>query len=496
MSRLEIFHILFAQFSFLQIIKTTKRVISNDISADIILLLILILSVFSVHFYPDKKFNAVTMYLSFFLLSLKDGSLSNHVVTSCTVCLLMLATSIGQGWEMRAEKNLTVFVVILYLAAGIHKLNSGFIDPYYSCANLYVIGALSAFPVWVQAIFKSMGIINQVPVCAILFEFVMPLVIWFAPKWRRHAIVVGALFHGVLALAPSPLSVYPFSAIMLPIYVMLLPGKNFLGIVRYPRILLPFLGLIYAWAWMYASQTLFETDDMFEYPNYGMWSCSLVWNIVGWSLVIRAAIMSETTKKVNRVRMGKLSILILTIFAIFPLGPYLGIRNYPALAMFSNLRTEGTKANQFISLQLDYFKYQNDWVEITDTNFNPIRNFQINLAPMFPQKLKDTAKLFEIDYSEFIITPPKWDYDSQPFVPFNIPFIELRRHISNTNWDDTEPDLFVAFTRHFPDGRVENALFESSRFTEFAELNEPLSFFEKHFVKFRSFYEDYSPCRH
>ena len=290
-------------------------------------------------------------------------------------------------------------------------------------------------------------------------------------------------------------SVYPFSAIMVPLYVLLSPNRSaLLSVVNRAadsRLIGPAMTCLLAISGRSASSLLLN-EHLFEYPNYGLWGVSIAWNLMWWIFLIYSCIVSRPVPKKCSLPM-RATPIICFIF-LFAMTPYVGLRNYPALAMFSNLRTEGIKPNHFLP-SIDLFDYQNDYVTVTATNFRPIQDLQVNLGQLFPDKLKSAAKTFNLS-TEFYICPPQWMQSTHQvdFKPFSVPFIELRRRMSiQSRPADRNFIEFIRFksesapTFHWVDG-------ESS--DTFEELFRPLSFFEKYFVRFRSYDDDYSPCRH
>jgi hypothetical protein len=241
----------------------------------------------------------------------------------------------------------------------------------------------------------------------------------------------------------------------------------------------------------FATEWLFNEQELFEYPNYGLWSISLIWNLVGWSIIIYSLLWGEQRVESASHQSPRFitNLLILSLF-IFAMTPYIGLRTYPALAMFSNLKTEGIAPNSWIK-GLDWFDYQKDYVTVTATNIPAISNLQIDLGERFPEKLKDTNMLFNVS-SEFYICPPKWPFPSDgEFRVFSVPFIELRRRIAGGVISG-----YVEYTRHHTNSSMRSFRFDSESVGEDDELLEPLNLFEQTFVRFRSFSDHYSPCRH
>jgi hypothetical protein len=402
------------------------------------------------------------------------------------------------------------------MVTGIHKLNTDFFDPHYSCASLFVAGSVSGIPICllehplVNALVSRL--IRLAPMMAASFEIFIPipliLSVWYDTRSQhivRTSLLIGAFFHAVLALPPSPLSVYPFSSIMVPIYVMAIPENCRLEtlVSRWlfgNRILQGVLIVLIGVASAIGPKLLFDEDHLFEYPDYGLWGASLIWNTVAWIFVIASLISTSseaeiknrpTSRPPNRIGMRLSTMILLASLLIFGLTPYIGLRNYPALAMFANLRTEGPNPNHWLG-GFDLFNYQKDYVEVTSTDIDSILKMQINLGEMFPTKLKKVNDMFGLS-NEFYICPPRWPIDEaeRKFKPFKVPFIELRRRLSGTVLSG-----FVKYTRFRPDGTKTDEVFYSNHLDQNPDVMEPLSWFEQFLVKFRTFSDDYSPCRH
>ena len=206
-----LFNWAFAQFAILQIVKTAKGLSSIEcvLSWKFPALLTLLSSVCFILFWnPDHTKASTCLFASFATLSLLDGSLSNHVVTSSALAVLAL-TSVNQP-ESKLRGAITWFCAILYLVTGFHKLNSGFFDPKHSCASLYVAGSLSILPHSTLEYFLPVlqPIVQTAPYGAVLFELMWPSLLLFSSGTvYKFAILVGSLFHAVLAFPPSPLYV-------------------------------------------------------------------------------------------------------------------------------------------------------------------------------------------------------------------------------------------------------------------------------------------------
>lgn len=112
------------------------------------------------------------------------------------------------------------------------------------------------------------------------------------------------------------------------------------------------------------------------------------------------------------------------------LSPYLGLRTYPAFAMFSNLRVEGSTPNHlFLGGGLDLFGFQRDTVRVLDTEVPALLNFQVDLSVLYlpntTQYLRDAGM-----HPSLWICPPRWRYSpAANFTPFSAPAVEIRRRL-------------------------------------------------------------------
>jgi hypothetical protein len=204
-----LFNWAFAQFAILQIVKTIKGLstIECALSWKFPPLLTLLVSVCYILFWnPDHTKASICLFASFAILSLLDGSLSNHVVTSSALAVLALTCMYQPEPKLRGAT--TWFCAVLYLVTGIHKLNSGFFDPKHSCASLYVAGSFSILPHSMLKTFLPVfqPMVLAAPYCAVFFELAWPALILFSSgTLYKFAILIGSLFHAVLAFPPSPL---------------------------------------------------------------------------------------------------------------------------------------------------------------------------------------------------------------------------------------------------------------------------------------------------
>jgi hypothetical protein len=303
-------------------------------------------------------------------------------------------------WTARLAASLRAVMIVLYGVAAFAKFNDGWFDPQYSCSVLMAACALG------DLMPLSPALLRLMPVMALAFEVSMPLVILGAElaelygpyeserlaqlvrTVRRVCVLLGSIFHIVIALPPPPVSVYPFSMLMAPIFVGLVPAECAAAARaakhaprRVKAATLALLAALVAAACHGASQS-----DHFEYPPYFSWELGCLWVVLAFSGLSLAALLalpaSEHVATVQRnvteerpgrrsrstklpiqmgiqmgarqmgIRMGARRRLLTLLPAVMLLAvgvaPYIGIRTHPALAMFSNLRIEGGASNHWL----------------------------------------------------------------------------------------------------------------------------------------------------
>ena len=481
----------------------------------------------------------VGLALSALLVLGTHGSQSNHVLLEATVVMGVIFTAplpFGRTsataadderreWTARLAASLRAVMIVLYGVAAFAKFNDGWFDPQYSCSVLMAACALG------DLMPLSPALLRLMPVMALAFEVSMPLVILGAElaelygpyeserlaqlvrTVRRVCVLLGSIFHIVIALPPPPVSVYPFSMLMAPIFVGLVPAECAAAARaakhaprRVKAATLALLAALVAAACHGASQS-----DHFEYPPYFSWELGCLWVVLAFSGLSLAALLalpaSEHVATVQRnvteerpgrrsrstklpiqmgiqmgarqmgIRMGARRRLLTLLPAVMLLAvgvaPYIGIRTHPALAMFSNLRIEGGASNHWLMGQgaglgaraaaknassssaaahdvlLSGYGPEVA-IEIVETDLLTLRDVQVNLAPLLPASTLATLRRLGLA-SEFYISPPAWGHPpTEPFRPFAVPLVEVRLRIARAAAQGL--DFFVKYRRVGGDG--------------------------------------------
>ena len=487
---------------------------------DVLFFLLLVAAVMSSMLIPHRSSALVSLCLTHILSLVYHGSQSNHVIMAIiTASAVLLSYSNDRAmWQQRLSSSAYLILTVLYFVSWTHKLNKNWFDRNYSCASLFASGFLS---MWMPVSISSSDslttkfadlIIQTAPQQAVFIEIALPslLIAWGKSGKKlkgflfKVIMVTGALFHLIICLPLPPMSVYPFSMVMVPLYVLLLPKESFCRVQKLTSNIWTFgTGLaVMSMLVQYSLQQVLRGERMpLEYPAYNLWTISIIWNIVTWAIILYAALgVQSPYSSLNFPTLlhSRRGIYLASFLGFIGACPYLGIRNYPALAMFSNLRTEGNAANHLILPKIGILNYQYDTVKIHNTNLKSLLNYQVNLAEYFSEHTKTFNTAHGVR-NEFWITPPSWTApDSRPiaFVPFSIPVLEFRKHLSTHRSHSHLQGFYVNYTRNSEPG---STLFNSSDPIDFnsdSDILAPVSWWQRVLFRFRSFDSDYSPCRH
>ncbi|EER00907.1 hypothetical protein Pmar_PMAR002978 [Perkinsus marinus ATCC 50983] len=490
---------------------------------------------------PRCRYVTMTSLLVGFVVIFITGHYSNHIFADIALgsCVFLTYKNDRSEWVNRATWAMRAMIIALYFVTGIDKMNGGWASHEYSCCILMFGGFvdLPLFKFWVP----SWAPWDFMPHLAVIIEIGLPIALLLAAAkgtyfWLRFVCFWGALFHCVLAETVSPMSVYPFTMAMAPMYTFVLPEQaalvankvlNWLNaqpVLRWGGFLGIFFSFVSAWPQLMASDL--NGARPFEYPPYGLWSFAAVWSLCSCVYLLCVTFWPAPKSDVpvkrvyaKRSLLGSLPWIFICCLAACP---YLGIRNYPALAMFSNLRTEGGQPNSFVfGDDFDFLGYQRDYVTIHSTNIPSVEWAQVDLGQLFTGETKRFLHEYNIS-SEFWITPPGkgWPYPpTREFVPYSTPFVELRRRVAEMK--DLPKDAYINYTRTQAPPQLRLAkvwdllgvahpmddlsspvsqdfVYNSTvRGTEdFKDLETPLTPMENRFVRFRTFDLSYSPCRH
>ena len=278
----------------------------------------------------------------------------------------------------RVAPFLRVQLLLVYAAAAVAKMNTGFFDGDISCAAF-----MSSQVAWFHSALLD-GSWRVAPSIwgTVLIEVALPVLL-AVPRTRVLGLVVGAAFHTLLALAGN----VPFSALALALYVAFLP-TDVPGRLRALAARRPGLG-----RWARRARRWAGSPAAFP-AAAGCWLAGAVifsfHPTVGGALIshgsrlliVLVALATGILLALGLVRGGPLvypprslrlghpvfAVGILLLVAN-SLSPYLGLKTESSFTMFSNLQTEdGYWNHAFIPEAIRVFPYQDQLVRITDSN--------------------------------------------------------------------------------------------------------------------------------
>eukprot|EP00913_Durusdinium_trenchii_P006703 g6300.t1 len=317
----------------------------------------------------------------------------------------------------------------------------------------------------------------------------------------RLAVVLGAIFHLMLALPLPPASFYPFSASCLALYPLLVPGAceqlaKRLSSIRLAKlcwIALPGLMLAIcaaanrsgAWSsWLKGG----HHDVPFEYPPYDLYNAGICWCFGVTAFLVVLALLGPGQEK-QKEPVSRATSVAVAATLLLGLGPYLGTRTYPAFAMFSNLRVERAPNHLLLNGGFDVLGLQSDVVEVLDTNSSDLRSFQVDLSQLFTAQTQSYFTDSKLTKALWIC-PPRWSHEVKDFQPFSAPALGLWQRLISES-----PSFYARIRR----GGVESTIYSRAELKGRCRKDIPAWMCEiAHYVlgPFRAFDGKQSPCRH
>ncbi|MDQ6726184.1 MAG: HTTM domain-containing protein [Actinomycetota bacterium] len=278
----------------------------------------------------------------------------------------------GQLFEAIAP-FFAVQLLLVYAAAGVAKMNSGFLNPAISCA-----GSISSRLPWAHLwVFQGSWMVVAAIWGTVLIEVTLPILL-AVRQLRSVGLVLGMAFHAVLALAGN----VPFSALALAYYVVFLPTDT-------PSRLRALFATRPAWrrragrllraggsrvalaiavaGWLIGAALVTHTPG--TRPALLSWGTSLflVGAFAGGILLVVVVARRNELVPASRSLRLRHPVLVggLVLVVLNNLTPYLGLKTESSMTMFSNLHTEAGHWNHlFIPEAVRVFGYQDQPVRI------------------------------------------------------------------------------------------------------------------------------------
>lgn len=310
----------------------------------------------------------------------------NHIVFSWIVntCLLtsfivvavrsrsLTDPPIASIWFETFAPWLRIFVCILYFITVFHKINVSYFDLDWSCAarlHLEIDERIHILPdaKWAQyaAVYGTL-----------IIECLIPVFLFYRPT-RYAGLVLGLLFHALLALHPHP-GLFSFSATMFALYTVFLPEDVADAMRPIPWMVKIWRSGLYLWgAWVFFWMIRAWLPSAL--PLEELLTHCWILGLTGFYLYFAFALYTIARAIANGQQNSGLlqgsckSTPALAVFAVVIVvngfGPYFGLRTQSSFAMFSNLHTEEGITNHLIipsGIQVTGWQY--DLVEIIDSN--------------------------------------------------------------------------------------------------------------------------------
>ena len=390
----------------------------------------------AVFVFPGKirLFGAMLVAGIFYYLSIWPYVV-NHVLLDPVVSITML-TALGimfgrrslsrqgfsredaEAWFSKFAPVLGAMFAFVYFSIIISKLNWAFFDLDISCLSGMIEEAEANRPLVspLLGLFK----VEFYFWFFMVAETLLPIMLAFR-RTRLAAFYFGVPFHLLLGLMGH----WPFSAFMLALYILVaMPSlKETLRpyVERADNMrqnLLPAL----------SGTVAFAILNVLVLLSAWVLKPSITWLL--WSSVFAAAMLLGAVREHLRhglfggtgtidmwVKKPGILWIALAVTVVNSASPYIGFKTTTSVAMYSNMRTEGNINNHLFMPATPIFGFQNDLVEIIDSNNDEILELKSHIA--------------------------KYGYVGQEFPVYQV-YFELRRAVGNIE----DENLEITYTRN------------------------------------------------
>lgn len=273
-------------------------------------------------------------------------------------------------------------LLILYFYAVLHKLNTDYLNPAISCGTVLLNGIrLNGFSFIPDNQFLKLSAIYG----TLILESAIPFFLCIR-KTRSLGIMLGLALHFFLALHPHD-GLVSFSVLLFSMFFLFTPAdfpdklkstiNNIIqGKKQYVKPFL-FLALISIILLIFILININRTSrlDLLVFDTWCAWGLFLI--VIYLTVTFSENFSDSETRNFFQLK---------PVFWIFPItiflngaSPYLGLKTETSFSMFSNLRTEGRITNHlFMPLSLHLTNWQEDLVEIKQTDLKPLEQYIIN----------------------------------------------------------------------------------------------------------------------
>lgn len=285
------------------------------------------------------------------------------------------------SWFTRSEPFFRLGLLITYGSATLAKLNTSWSDLQVSCATTMPAKEFAWLPDFTKSVFGTPLVIDWtsiwiLPIAIAGAEFMIFLLPLFK-KTRPYAIPLAVVFHISLSLTPVSNGL-GFSFLLYSLLALYLPddamvrihteGKRFMAKAK-ERGLLPVVAYGFFAFSVYIGFQAFlnpqgNEQDFWRYlPS--LFALAVFGGILAVSSIYyRNSVQTSPAVAVRHWAHG----ILLAVIVLNSMGPYLGIKTYATMTMFSNLQVENGQTNHLIFPRVPWETMVDDTVEILDTN--------------------------------------------------------------------------------------------------------------------------------
>jgi hypothetical protein len=348
--------------------------------------IILTAAILSVLFKPSswKRF-AVLITVDLLVITWTFPYHPNHIVFSWVVNGTILASlllagrqhsfsgDIASEWYRAFAPWIRIELCVLYFFTVFHKLNTSYFTIDWSCAA-QMHREISA---WMPLLPDQIWAQNLAIYGTLIIETAIPVMLFFG-RTRVAGVVLGMIFHGLLALHPHA-GLFSFSATMTALFTAFIPLATSSSLrpnetyLRLWKWVLYFFSVFYSfWILRHLLPAGFSMEAQLRSIKKVGFLAYYIYLGVGLFLFIRSVKTkpSEVQDRFEGRGMNYALLLALPLLLIVNgFGPYFGLRTQTSFSMFSNLHTENGMTNHLImpsGIQITNWQY--DLVEILDSN--------------------------------------------------------------------------------------------------------------------------------
>jgi hypothetical protein len=282
------------------------------------------------------------------------------------------AGGLESKWHEAFAPWVRVELCVLYFFTVFHKLNVSYFNPDWSCAAKLHHEIHERFLFLPDARWALYAAIYG----TLIIETAIPVFLLFR-RTRVAAVILGLLFHGLLALHPHA-GLISFSSTMTALFTTFLP-------LSIAAALQPGNEIRKVWRWgilgggalvlLWASHSLLPSGLNLERFVAQAWKLGFVgyfvYLVFAITMVIRSLNKEQlgTQNMVGYWKANPALIFFPLILIVNGFGPYYGLKTQTSFSMFSNLHTEqGISNHLIVPSGLHITNWQYDVVEIIDSN--------------------------------------------------------------------------------------------------------------------------------